>query len=45
MQVEAEELFLGCEEGLSEKVDWAKLGGKDKFLPDAVIDCGVGAIV
>jgi putative spermidine/putrescine transport system substrate-binding protein len=45
VQVESEELVLGCEEGLYEKIDWAKLGGKDKFLPDAVHDCGVGAIV
>ena len=45
VQVESEELLLGCEEGLYEKIDWAKLGGKDKFLPDAVHDCGVGAIV
>jgi putative spermidine/putrescine transport system substrate-binding protein len=45
VQVESEELVLGCEEGLYEKIDWAKLGGKDRFLPDAVSDCGVGAIV
>ena len=45
VQVESEELLLGCEEGLFEKLDWAKLGGKDKFLKDAVNDCGVGAIV
>jgi putative spermidine/putrescine transport system substrate-binding protein len=45
VQVEAEELLLGCEEGLYEKVDWAKYGGKEKFLPAAVNDCGVGAIV
>jgi putative spermidine/putrescine transport system substrate-binding protein len=45
VQVESEELLIGCEEGLYEKVDWAKYGGKDKFLPAAVSDCGVGAIV
>ena len=45
VQVESEELLLGCEEGLFEKVDWAKLGGRDKYLKDAVNDCGVGAIV
>ena len=45
VQVESEELLLGCEEGLYEKLDWAKLGGKDKYMPDAVNDCGVGAIV
>jgi putative spermidine/putrescine transport system substrate-binding protein len=45
VQVESEELLLGCEEGLFDKLDWAKLGGRDKYLPDAVSDCGVGAIV
>lgn len=45
VQVEAEELALGCSDGLFEKIDWEKLGGKDKFLPAAVNDCGVGAIV
>lgn len=45
VQVEAEELALGCADGLFEKIDWDKLGGKDKFLPAAVNDCGVGAIV
>jgi putative spermidine/putrescine transport system substrate-binding protein len=45
VQVEAEELELGCEEGLFEEMDWSALGGKDKFIPAAVHDCGVGAIV
>ncbi|MET0429540.1 MAG: ABC transporter substrate-binding protein [Microvirga sp.] len=45
IQVEAEELALGCADGFYEKIDWDKLGGKDKFLPTAVNDCGVGAIV
>ncbi|WP_225191918.1 ABC transporter substrate-binding protein [Sinorhizobium alkalisoli] len=45
VQVEAEELALGCADGLFEKIDWDKLGGKDKFLPEAVSECGVGAIV
>src|SRR2546430_11153438 len=45
VQVESEELLLGCEEGLYEKLDWSKLGGKDKNLPDAANDCGVGAVV
>ncbi len=45
VQVEAEELVLGCEEGLFEELDWAALGGRDKFIPAAVHDCGVGAIV
>ena len=45
VQVESEELALGCADGFYEKIDWSKLGGKDKFLPTAVDDCGVGAIV
>lgn len=45
VQVEAEELALGCADGLYEKIDWDKMGGKDKFLDTAVNDCGVGAIV
>jgi putative spermidine/putrescine transport system substrate-binding protein len=45
VQVEAEELALGCADGFYEKIDWSKVGGKDKFLPAAVSDCGVGAIV
>lgn len=45
VQVEAEELALGCADGLYEKIDWSKMGGKDKFLDSAVNDCGVGAIV
>jgi putative spermidine/putrescine transport system substrate-binding protein len=45
VQVESEELVLGCEEGLYEKMDFSKIGGKDQYLPEAVNDCGVGAIV
>lgn len=45
VQVEAEELVLGCEEGLYEPIDWSALGGKEKFIEAAVNDCGVGAIV
>ncbi|KQT55209.1 MULTISPECIES: ABC transporter substrate-binding protein [unclassified Aureimonas] len=45
VQVETEELALGCADGLYEPVDWAKLGGEDKFIPSAVNECGVGAIV
>lgn len=45
VQVETEELQLGCADGLYETVDWSKLGGKDKFIPSAVSGCGVGAIV
>jgi putative spermidine/putrescine transport system substrate-binding protein len=45
VQVEAEELVLGCEEGLFETLDYEKIGGRDAFIPDAVHECGVGTIV
>jgi putative spermidine/putrescine transport system substrate-binding protein len=45
VQVEADELVLGCDEGIIEPLDWAALGGEDAFLEAAVHECGVGAIV
>lgn len=43
VQVEVDELHLGCDEGLYEKLDWKALGGEDKFLKEAVNECGVGS--
>ena len=45
VQVEAEELAIGCDEGLFEPIDWSKLGSRNDFLPAAVSNCGVGAIL
>jgi len=45
VEVESEELALGCADGIYEKIDWDKLGGRDKFIDSAVSDCGVGNIV
>jgi putative spermidine/putrescine transport system substrate-binding protein len=45
VQVEAEELVLGCEEGLYELIDWEAIGGQEQFIEAAVNDCGVGTIV
>lgn len=45
VQVEAEELVLGCEEGLFEPMDWEAIGGEDAFIKPAVHECGVGTIV
>jgi putative spermidine/putrescine transport system substrate-binding protein len=45
VQVEVEELILGCEEGVFERLDWKAMGGKDRYLPISVNDCGVGADV
>ena len=45
VQVESEELLLGCEEGLFERMDFAAIGGRDHYIPQAVHECGVGAIL
>jgi putative spermidine/putrescine transport system substrate-binding protein len=45
VQVESEELALGCEEGLFEILDWSRIGGKEQYMAEAVSECGVGAIV
>ena len=45
VQVESEELLLGCEEGLFEKMDFSALGGTEKFIAPAVNECGVGNIL
>lgn len=45
VQVEADELEVGCDEGLYEKLDAAKIGGAGRYLPGAVHACGVGAII
>jgi len=45
VEVESEELALGCEEGLFERLDYSRIGGKDSYLPAAVSECGVGNIV
>jgi putative spermidine/putrescine transport system substrate-binding protein len=45
VQVESDELEVGCDEGLFLKLDYARIGGKDAYMPSAEHDCGVGAIV
>ena len=45
VQVEADELEIGCDEGLYEKLDVAKIGGAARYLPGTVHPCGVGAII
>jgi putative spermidine/putrescine transport system substrate-binding protein len=45
VQVESEELAAGCDEGLYEQLDFSKIGGKDRYIKEAVHPCGVGAIV
>jgi putative spermidine/putrescine transport system substrate-binding protein len=45
VEVESDELAIGCEEGLYEKLDWSKIGGKGIYIPGAVNPCGVGALL
>jgi putative spermidine/putrescine transport system substrate-binding protein len=43
--VDADELSTGCGEGIFEKLDWSAIGGKDHYAPQAVSDCGLGAVI
>jgi putative spermidine/putrescine transport system substrate-binding protein len=45
VQVESEELLIGAEEGLFERLDFAAIGGRDNYIPQAVSEFGVGAIL
>ena len=45
VQVEADELEVGCDEGLYEKLDASKIGGANRYLPGTVHQCGIGAII
>jgi putative spermidine/putrescine transport system substrate-binding protein len=45
IMVDPDELATGCDSGLYEKIDWSAIGGKDHYAPQAVSDCGVGAVV
>jgi putative spermidine/putrescine transport system substrate-binding protein len=45
VQVEAEELAIGCREGLFEPMDLAAIGGAESYVEEAVHPCGIGAIV
>jgi len=45
VEAESADLDRGCDEGLYERLDWSRLGGKADFLPAAVHECGVGIFV
>ena len=45
VEVESPDVSRGCDEGLFEKMDWAKVGNKSDFQPAAVHECGVGTFV
>lgn len=45
VEIEGDELILGCADGLYEELDWEMLGGRDKYIDVSVHDCGIGNIV
>ncbi len=45
VQVEPDELAMGCADGSFEKLDWPAIGGKEHYAAMGISDCGVGAAV
>src|SRR5262249_37875456 len=45
VEVESPDINRGCDEGLFEKLDWAKVGAKADYQGAAVHECGIGAFV
>jgi putative spermidine/putrescine transport system substrate-binding protein len=45
VEVESPDLIRGCDEGLFEKMDWAKIGNQADFQKAAIHECGVGTFV
>lgn len=43
VQVEADELAVGCEEGLFERINPASVGGATRYFPGMLSECGVPA--
>lgn len=45
VMVERNDLIVGCDEGLFEKIDWPSVGGEESMIPEAAHPCGAGSIV
>ncbi|HEY4069875.1 MAG TPA: ABC transporter substrate-binding protein [Burkholderiaceae bacterium] len=45
VEVESPDVARGCDEGLFEKLDYAKIGNKADFNPAAISECGIGIFV
>ncbi|MFH5925451.1 ABC transporter substrate-binding protein [Roseomonas xinghualingensis] len=45
VQVEGDELLLGCDEGLFEKITPEAVGGAERYIPGTLTECGVGNIL
>ena len=44
VDVEADHVIAGCDEGILETIDYSLLGGKEAFVEGSAHDCGVGTI-
>lgn len=44
IDAETSDVTEGCDEGTIEVIDYDRIGGRDKFIPGAALDCGVGTI-
>ena len=44
IDAETSDVVEGCDEGTLEEIDYSRIGGRDKFIPGAALDCGVGTI-
>ncbi|MDB6454098.1 ABC transporter substrate-binding protein [Falsirhodobacter sp. 20TX0035] len=44
VQVEADELELGCADGIYEPLDWDAIGTRDQFAEGGASDCGSGTL-
>lgn len=45
VEMDGNSLARSCEEGLIEKLDWAKIPSKKDLMPEAVSECGAGTLV
>lgn len=45
VEVQSSDVGRGCDDGLFEKIDWAAVGKKADFIPEAINACGVGSFV
>ncbi len=45
VEVESPDVNRGCDEGLFEKLDYARIGSKADFQPAAIHECGIGIFV
>lgn len=43
--VNGQALLTGCKLGAFRKLDWSAIGGRDRVIPAAATDCGMGAVL